>query len=438
MVLSLGLFAFGALGLAIDISQLYAQRQIAQTAADAAVQAGIASIFDGTNSTSASPFGTGTPPVAFTCTTGDSRVPCVYARNNGFGGTVADTVTVSFPTVVSHVSLSSDPVAAIQVSVQRTLKTSFLKFVGQSTSIARAVAEAAIVNGQGLAPLLITHPTLSTALSLSGASSIRVCGGPSRSVQINSTSATAFGGGNIDLSRAGPNDSGACTTGTGGDFGVFGGPARIPAGIDLGATGHYVQPASPVLDPYSDVAAPAVPSAAAAKTSLANGVGGCPVAPKKGCNLYSPGLYLSGISVKNETAVFKPGLYYLEGSGGFGNAANGEMVMATGFANDAATGSGMTVYNTGSGALTMGANSSAALRGSDNSSVYKGLLFFQDRTASAQTHSLGGGGDLVLTGSIYMHNTVATMTADPAHYQTLSMRGNSTIQINGLIVVNAL
>jgi hypothetical protein len=437
-VISLGLFAFAALGLAIDISQLYAQRQMAHTAADAAAQAGIASIFDGTNATSAYPFGTGTAPSAFTCATSDLRVPCVYARHNGFGGAASDTVTISFPAVVLGVSLSSDPIAAIRVSVRRTLKTSFLKFVGQSTTTATALAEAAIVNGQSVAPLLITHPTLSRVLSLAGASSIKICGGPNRGVQINSTSSTAFAGGAVDLSRAGPNDSGACTTGTGGDFGVFGGPAATPGGISLGTTGHYVQPASPVLDVYSSIAAPLVPAAAPAKTSLANGVSGCPAAPGKGCNLYSPGLYSNGISVKNETAVFKPGLYYLQGSGGFGNAANGQMVMATGFANDAATGSGMMIYNTGSGTLSMGANSSAVLKGSDSSSTYNGLLFFQDRTATAQTHTLGGGGDLTLTGSIYLHNTVATMTADPAHYQILSMKGNSTIQINGLIVVNAL
>ncbi len=438
VVVSLGLFAFGALGLAIDISQLYAQRQMAQTAADAAAEAGIMSIFDGTNSTSPNPFGTGASASPFTCSTNDLRLPCVYARNNGFGASESDTVVISFPTVASGITLSTDPVPVIHVAVQRTLKTSFLNFVGQRTSTAQAVAEAAIVAGHSTAPLLITHPTLSAAFSLSGASSVTICGGPNRSVQVNSTSSTAVSVGTVNLSRAGPSDSGACTTGTGGDFGVFGGPAAVPAGIAFGTSGHYIQPASPVLDPYSAVAAPAVPAPAPAKTSLANGVSGCPAAPKKGCNLYSPGLYSSGISVKNETAVFKPGLYYLQGSGGFGNAANGDMVMATGFSNDAATGSGMMIYNTGSGTLALGANSAAVLKGADNSSAYRGLLFFQDRTAAAQTHTLGGAGAIVLTGSIYMHNTVAMMTAVPTNYQTLSLHGNSTIHINGLIVVNAL
>src|SRR5450432_3851387 len=120
----MGLLLFGALGLAIDGGQMYAQRQMAQAAADAAAQAGIVSIFTGTYATSAHPFGSGASLVGpAICTTADLRTPCVYARNNGFGGTAADTVTLSFPAAVSGVTLSSVTVAAITVAVQRTLQT---------------------------------------------------------------------------------------------------------------------------------------------------------------------------------------------------------------------------------------------------------------------------------------------------------------------------
>ena len=47
VILSLSIFLFGAMGLAIDGGQLYAQRQMAQAAADAAAQAGIVTIFNG-------------------------------------------------------------------------------------------------------------------------------------------------------------------------------------------------------------------------------------------------------------------------------------------------------------------------------------------------------------------------------------------------------
>ena len=114
------------------------------------------------------------------------------------------------------------------------------------------------------------------------------------------------------------------------------------------------------------------------------------------------------------------------------------MVMATGFAPDPATGSGMVVYNTGVGTFAVGANASALLRGSDNTSNYQGILFFQDRAAPAQTHHLGGGGSLTLNGSLYITNSLALMQADASRYQTLSFAGNSSVTINGVIIVSAI
>ncbi len=48
-LLALSTFVLGAIGLAIDGSNLFAQRQMIQAAADAAAQAGMMSIFDGTD-----------------------------------------------------------------------------------------------------------------------------------------------------------------------------------------------------------------------------------------------------------------------------------------------------------------------------------------------------------------------------------------------------
>ena len=248
MVVGLGILMIGALGLAIDGAQMYAHRQMAQTAADAAAQAGILSIFDGTNSTSPNPFGTGVSPAAFTCASSDLRTPCVYAKNNGFGGTAADTVTVSFPTVEAGATLASDPVPAIRVTVQRVLHTGLIRFVGSATSTIKATAEAAVVGELSPVALLITHPTLANAVT---GSAVVVCGGPPRSVQVNSNNINAATSSGFDLSRAGPNDPGNCSTGTGADFGSFGGPTSVPPGVSLGTTGRYVQPASPILDPYA-------------------------------------------------------------------------------------------------------------------------------------------------------------------------------------------
>jgi len=430
VILGLSLFLIGALGLALDGGQMYAHRQMAQTAADAAAEAGILSVFAGTNATSPFPFATGSPPASFTCTTADGRTPCVYARRNGFGGSANDTVTVDFPATVAGVPLSSDPVPALRVTVRRTLNTGLIRFIGPSTASVGAIGVAAIINQTTRVPLLVTHPSFPSTLT-NGSAQLKVCGGPTVSIQVNSDNAAAVSISKVvDLSHAGPNDPGDCTTGTGGDFAVFGGPTSAPGSLSLGTTGRYDQPATPQQDPYANIPAPAIP--AAGNTSMYSGPG-CPVVK---CTLYSPGLY-NGIRVKNDTALFKPGLYYIS-SGGFINDANGNMLMATGYPADTQTGAGMVVYNTGAGIFDIGANSNASLVGADNASFYEGILFFEDRNAVAQTHNLGGGGAITLTGTLYMTNWLTVMQNQPSQYQTLNLGGNAGIQINGSIVVGAL
>jgi hypothetical protein len=160
--------------------------------------------------------------------------------------------------------------------------------------------------------------------------------------------------------------------------------------------------------------------------------------------LYSPGLYPGGFDGKNKTPVFKPGIYYIQ-SNGFQCGANCDMYMATGFTDDSTgTNTGWTgnilVYNTGSGNFNIGSNGSINLVGSPDSSDYKGILFFQDRNAPANTHSLGGGGDLILQGTIYLTNTRSTMLGDPTQYQELDLQGNpgSNTLIQGEIIVGSL
>jgi hypothetical protein len=429
-----GLFLIGALGLVMDGAQIYAHRQMAQDAADAAAQAGMMSIFNA-NATGGLPSWAGG---SFTCTTTDASTPCVYARHNGFGGTAADTVNIDFPTSAAGVNLwSADPVNVIRATVTRTLNTGLMRLLGSSTSTVKAISVAAIVDVTGPAPILVLHPSNSN--SLSGGGTVTVCGGPGRSIQVNSTSATAVNAsGSMDLSNAGPKDSSSlCIGGTGADFGAFGGPSSFPGSLSLGTTGHYIQPASPILDPLISVPTPAKPLNAGSKSPLGKGKNGCPAAPKDPCKLYSPGLYTGGIAVNGETAVFSPGLYYMDG-GGFGNS-DGDMLMCSGCGNDAVTGAGMLVYLGDSGTVGLAAaNSTVALQGSDLTSTYKGILFFGDRiNAPLQTHSVGGGGNLTLTGKIYLTNG-ANMTA--TRFQKLALNGESGYQtvIKGDIIVDAL
>ena len=86
-----------------------------------------------------------------------------------------------------------------------------------------------------------------------------------------------------------------------------------------------------------------------------------------------------------------------------------------------------------------------SLIGSPPGSSYEGILFFEDRTAAANTgtsgaHSLGGGGALSIVGTIYLTNTRATMLGSAAHYQELHLNGNSgnATTIQGEIIVDEL
>lgn len=450
-LVAMAIFVFGALGLAIDGANLYLQRQMAQAAADAAAQAAMMSIFNHSNTSGPSQF----PTTAFTCSTTSMATPCVYARNNGFGATAADTVTIDYPdaSVVPGISLSEvDPVNLVRATVTRQVDTTLMRLLGPTSSMVRAVAIAAILNTISPVPIIVTHPTRPASFAMNGNLVITICGGPARSIQVNSNNSVALeikGNPLVNLSKAGPLDAGNCTTGTGADFGSYGGPSGPSSGLSwmsLGTTGKYIQPASPIEDPLRDVSPPAQPSPAPPPQNLANGVSGCPAAPLKPCKLYSPGAY-DYILVQNETAVFKPGLYYitsytkLTGNNvGFGNASNGEMMMSQGFPDVPDFGQGMMVYNAGGGSFQVGANSGANLVGSDPNGTYKGILFFQSRNAPALEHRLGGGGGLVLKGTIYLTHERSVMESSPSTYQNVLLQGTPGQQtlIIGQIIVGTL
>jgi hypothetical protein len=253
VVVAMGTVLVAGMGLAIDASQYYTHRTMAQAAADAAAEAAMMSILNSTNTSGTAAFSTSG---SFTCTTSDARTPCVYARYNGFGSTADDTVTVSFPGsgAVPGVSLSSDPINVTRVTVSRTIPTSFLRLFGTNSGTIQAAGTAAITSQIGSVPILITHPTLNGAFSLSGNASVTICGGPFQSIQVNSSGnggspapVSTGGSTTVDLSHAGPPDPGDCSAGTGGDFLVWGGPTSWPgAGVSWGTRpGKFISPSSP-------------------------------------------------------------------------------------------------------------------------------------------------------------------------------------------------
>jgi Flp pilus assembly protein TadG len=309
----IGVFLLGILGVATDYSQVWARRQMAQAAADAACQAGAADLFlnatdpsvsgqDGLQSFSWMTNG------AFNCTSNAGSPPCAYASLNGYTGA---TVSVSFPSSLPNVTtlptVFATPIPYIQVTVTDTVPMLFTKVLPRTASSVtiHATAGCGVVPVNLPVPMVILHPTASGAFSVGGASVIKIFGGAQRSVQVNSNSPSAVSVGTVNLSQGGPSNSGS-------DFAVFGGPSTKPGGINLGTTGHYIVPAVPIGDPFISVNAPTAPAANGTATPVPFAVNGCP--DPNGCVEFTPGNY-TGCTASGNIAAGAKGCLTLPYSG---------------------------------------------------------------------------------------------------------------------------
>jgi hypothetical protein len=513
LLLALGIFVIGAIGLAVESSLYYTHRQMAQAAADAAAQAAMSSIYTRTNT--GANLMDGTP---FDCTNGtDEHTPCYYARQHGFGTSgSADVVSVDFPTSIPGVGdLSDDDPAMVAVTVSRPVTTGLLQLVGATGATIQARAVAAIHIVSSPVPILVMHPDAPESMSINGNPVITICGGPPRSIQVNSIApfdydsggapltaaqqngngngngnggGNAFvvsGGGNsnlIDLSKAGPNPGGSWRdcNGTGGQFGITGGPFDRSQ-TSNGYPGAQILPPDgylkthPIDDPLAppnmyeplDPLSPAIiPTDVVATGAGAADPGGCPLLAGQICKLYTPGTYSSGILIKNEMALFAPGLYYITDNG-FSIEANGIAHMAP-----CASDCGVIIYNKpndASDVINFSANSGQlqgvaysqtliidgesfectgnCFQGPDVNGPYKNVVFMSARTTTFyQEHTFQGGGGLTLAGSLYFTNSTQPHKAELAFangrtdYQLVHLNGNSgnTTQVVGQILVDSL
>ncbi|HKO19245.1 MAG TPA: pilus assembly protein TadG-related protein, partial [Acidobacteriaceae bacterium] len=196
VVLAMGIFLIGAVGLGFDGSHLYSERMRAQLAADAAAQAAMMSVFDGTYNAGAAQF-----PVSsggnYVCgsTLATASTPCVYADKNGFNSSNGDTITLSYPasSAAPGVQLASGyPTELIQVEVDRDVPTTLMRMLGPSATTVKAIGIAAIVSVNSPIPIIVIHPNLTQSFYVNGQPTVKICGGPQRSIQVNSTDANAF------------------------------------------------------------------------------------------------------------------------------------------------------------------------------------------------------------------------------------------------------
>lgn len=405
VIVALGIFLLGGLGLAIDASHLYAQRQMAQAAADAAAQSGILSIFHGTNATAGSPFATGSPPTAYTCSTTNGTTPCAYARLNGFGGTAADTVSISFPTSVPGVTLASATVPAITVSVRRTVNTTFMRLLGTSTSAVATTATAAQVKLPLANCITTLDPSASGAFSITGNADLSI---PTCGIAVDSSSSSALtASGNITVNA----DA-------------------------IQVVGNYTDPGNVTLHPTPTTGVAAVSDPLASVPSPAFNPATCnytneSLSGNQTATL-SPGTYCGGMSFTgNANVTFNPGTYILLGGG------------LTASGNVSLSGSNLTFYDTFNashpyGTISLTGNLTLNLSATTSGSL-AGMLFFQDRNApTGTTVSFTGNSNSSLVGALYFPesaldytgNSTSTIQNIAIIADTVSLTGNEALKVD--------
>ena len=336
VVLILGLFLIGILALAVDFTNIWFHRQAAGAAADAACQAAAMDLLGkaGGLTLASAGFTAGT---ASDCVSSPGATMCAYAAANGYNGAglnagaASNSVSWSFPASVSGVVTPPASQAAypfLKVSIAENVATYFVSLLqGAKYQTINMACTCGVVQSKVAAPMVVLNPTKSGSFYYSGGGTLKVVGGPQRSLQVNSSSSTAvqwLASGMINLSAGGPNQ-------TGSDAAVVGGPTAAPgSGFNSGATGSWRGNVLPVADPFGGVPSPAsiktlVPSTTTSGTWVAYGIDGCPDHsgatgnPAKACKEFGPGYYPAGINIPSvmnnySTAIFLPGIYYLNGS----------------------------------------------------------------------------------------------------------------------------
>jgi hypothetical protein len=283
-----GVLLLVVLGMATDYSQIWAHRQTAQGAADAACQAGAADLFlnvanpsiGGTNGIQSFSWIGST----FTCAAKPNAPPCQYASFNGYSGA---NVSVSFPSSLPGVASLATGFGSIanpyiKVGITDPVPMFFTKLASSAATVnVGATSSCGMISVSVPIPLVVLHQTSSGSLSVGGTAAIAIFGGPSRAIQVESISSTAVSVGTINLSQAGP-------AGNGADFGDVGGPTTKPAGVNVGV-GKWISPASPLGDPWATIPTPSAPGTNGTATPVPFSYNGCP--DPVGCVEFTGGNY---------------------------------------------------------------------------------------------------------------------------------------------------
>jgi Flp pilus assembly protein TadG len=384
MAMTIALMVTGfaaAAAMAVDVADWYGSRRAMQSAADAAALGGAMELYEG-----------GTVSQITAAATTDSKL---NSTGLGSGATLSVSVNTSAGTVTATMTKKASLLfSAVLLGSAPTITTT---------------AVAGMVNAGAPACLLVTNPTASGALTVTGNGSISA---PGCGIVVDSTSSSAMQikGGNGTI-------TGDHICGPGG----YTGSGFTPLPTSCGAMDNALAgltPPSNVNDPCQ-------------YNSLSY---------SGGTVTLSPGVYCGGISVSGKTTLnLNPGVYILR---------NGALT-GTGQATINGTG-GVGIWMTGTGTTVSLENDDVSVTGQVNVNIVApssgsmaGIAIYQDASAPTGTISnkLAGNGAVNFTGALYFGNQNVTVSGNGAQDSqapfTAVVANTLTYNGNGSLVLNA-
>ena len=284
-------------------------------------------------------------------------------------GTASPTVTVANGTVTATASAS--------------VPTTILGAVG-ITTLAVNVTSVVHIGGSAPTACVLALQTSNDGIFVHGSSSLKAnCG-----LYANSTSSNA-----IDFD---------------GD--------SVTSASSICVVGNYVKDSSAKVAPMPQVKCAAMADPLASLPAPSNATASCTYNGYEvdGTGTLNPGVYCGGIKIGSSAkATFNPGVYIIrDGQFNIGSSAQ-------------VTGQNVMIYLTGSNAnLDQGSSSSMNFT-APSSGTYKGIVFFQSRTANTSENRFGGSSTTVLQGAVYFPNGTAEINCSG----TVMANGDYTVWI---------
>ena len=347
----------GSLGVGVEVAMWYHSDTVMQQTADKAVYAAGLELRAGSaygkmkDAASLVASQNGFTAVAFNVfQNGEALDSPTYTASSDSNGSAAggNTLDVRSPPISgAYVSNAR----AVQVIVQKKVPLSFSSLF-LSAPIVEKLSSVALIQPSGSACVLALSTTASSAINVWGSANLGLTGCNVNSNSTSATSVTVGGAGQLSTN---------CVVTVGG--------VSLSGGQTTQACGAAVTNASPIGDPYANLAVPP-PGTSRPNTNGAT---------------LQPGSY-SGMNLSG-TKTLNPGVYYVSsGSLSFNSNSN-------------ISGTGVMFYLAPGVTFNMNNNATVAVTAA-TSGTYSGILFYSDRTNTSSV-SFNGTPSSSLTGALY-------------------------------------